>query len=133
MLGVCAQDHSIRPSKTVFDADGLQVDQVHALAPEEEGLTYVSNGGFLDPTGERFQTTRPIMKRRSCNSSALSYRAASGFCRCAGQLDMRDLPCPSVNVNFLPRDFTRLNGERQPQPGSFVLQCFASFSASSPL
>ena len=63
MLAVCAQDHSIRPSKTVYDADGLQVDQVHALVPEEEGLTYVSNGGFLDPTGERFQTTRPIMKR----------------------------------------------------------------------
>ena len=85
MLGVCAQDHSIRPSKTVYDADGLQVDQVHALAPEEEGLTYVSNGGFLDPTGERFQTTRPIMKRHSCNSSALSHRAASGFCRVDAQ------------------------------------------------
>ena len=75
MLAVCAQDHSIRPSKTVFDADGLQVDQVHALAPEEEGLTYVSNGGFLDPTGERVQTTRPIMsalKRHSYNTSPLS-------------------------------------------------------------
>ena len=36
--------------------------------------------------------------------------------RCAGQLDMRDLPCPSVNVNFLPRDFTRLNGARHLVP-----------------
>eukprot|EP01043_Picozoa_sp_COSAG02_P070778 COSAG02_NODE_12669_length_1511_cov_20.361898_1_plen_259_part_00 len=78
-------DHAICPSKVAYDAEGLVVDHVHALAPEEPGFTYVRNGGFLDPSKK---------------------------------LDMRDLPCPSINVNFLPRDFTRTNGPTRFIPGS---------------
>eukprot|EP01045_Picozoa_sp_COSAG04_P021193 COSAG04_NODE_2255_length_4440_cov_25.402952_7_plen_61_part_00 len=51
---------------------------------------------------------------------------------------MRDLPCPSVNVNFLPRDFTRLNGQRHFTSDNDLDSLFSSngfcvlFSASSP-
>ena len=52
----------------------------------------------------------------------MRYEASNGFVDPGGRLDMRDLPCPSVNVNFLPRDFTRLNGPTRfvPAAGSSV-------------
>eukprot|EP01048_Picozoa_sp_COSAG05_P024728 COSAG05_NODE_5954_length_1052_cov_1.253935_2_plen_76_part_00 len=38
------------------------------------------------------------------------YKKAGDFVDPSTRLDMRDIPCPSVNVNFLPRAFTNLNG-----------------------
>jgi hypothetical protein len=57
----------------------------------------------------------------------MRYEASNGFVDPGGRLDMRDLPCPSVNVNFLPRDFTRLNGPTRfvPAAGSSVPHGFS--------
>ena len=54
--------------------------------------------------------TNDIVPSDAPERPGFTYSAPRGFHDPSGQLDMRDLPCPSINVNFLPRAFTATNG-----------------------
>ena len=54
--------------------------------------------------------TNDIVPYDAAERPGFTYSAPNGFIDPSGKLDMRDLPCPSVNVNFLPRAFTSTNG-----------------------
>ncbi len=89
-------------------------DLVTAIFGSPNYILRAASGDFCLPGAVEYQRLHADV-RDWVSAEASPF---SSFYDPRGQINLRDLPCPYVCVNFLPQDVTRLNGPTRQIPGT---------------
>ncbi len=103
-----------RPEWQMLLSHSTVTDLVAAMFGSEDFVLRAASGDFCLPGAMQYQRLHADVR----NWTDTKGSPFSSFYDPGGRLNVTDLPCPYICVNFLPQEITRLNGPTRQIPGT---------------